>query len=103
MGKNLKSMSLIFKVVKPDCIPSKDDICGTRILVDNFPIFTKIDPLNVLEYYLENFLKDGIDPLVDPFNLPKTYPEVHEKRKKKSCEEGSSRPQKKKKRCYFSG
>lgn len=47
-------------------------------------IFTKIDPLEVLTYYLEACMKDGIDPVVDPFNLPKTYPDVHGKRKKES-------------------
>lgn len=96
--KNLKSMGLIFELVKSDFIPSKDDICGIRILVDNFPIFTKINPPEVLKYYLESCLKDGIDPLVDPFNLPETYPDVHGKRKKESREKESSRPQKKKKK-----
>lgn len=85
-------MGLIFKVVRPNFIPSKDDICGMRIPVDNFPIFTKIDPPKVLKYYLESCLKDGIDPLVDPFNLSRTCPDVHRKRKKESREEGSSRP-----------
>lgn len=97
-GKNFKSMGLISKVVRPYFIPSKDDICGMRILVDKFPIFTKIDPLKVMEYYVESCLKYVIDPLVDPFNLPETYLDVHGKRKKESREEGSSRPQKKKKR-----
>lgn len=69
-GKNLKSIGLISKVVRPDFIPLKDYIYRMRIPVDNFPIFTKIDPLEVLKYYLESCLKDGIDPLVDPFNLP---------------------------------
>lgn len=41
-------------------------------------------------------MKDGIDPMVDPFNIPKTYPDIHGKRKKESIGEGSSRPQKKK-------
>lgn len=89
-------MGLISKLVKPYFIPSKDDICGTRILIDNFPIFTKIDPPEVMEYHLEGCLKDGIGPLVDPFNLPETHPDVHGKRKKEYREEGFSRPQKKK-------
>lgn len=63
-----------------------------RIPVENFQIFTKIHPPKVLEYHLESCLKDEIDPLVDLFNLPKTYPDVHRKRKKESREEGSSRP-----------
>lgn len=97
-GENLKSMSLISKIVRPYVILSKDDICGIRIMVYNFPIFTNINPLEVLEYYLESCLKDGIDPLVDPFNLLETYPGVRGKRKKESCEEGPSRPQNKKKK-----
>lgn len=69
-----------------------------RIPVDNFPIFTKMYPPEVLAYYLERCLKDGIDPMVDPFNLPETYLDVHGKRTKKSRGEGSSRPQNKKKK-----
>lgn len=72
-------MGLISKVVRPCLIPSKDDIHWMRIPNDNFLIFTKIDPLEVLKYYLENCLKDGIDPLVDPFNLLETYPDIHGK------------------------
>lgn len=94
--KNLMSISLISKVLKPNIIHSKDDICGMRIPVDNFPIFTKIDPLEVLEYYLESYLKDGIYPIIDLFNLSETYPDVHGKKKKESREDESSRPLKKK-------
>lgn len=96
--KNLKRMGLISKVVRPYFITLKDDICGTRTPVDNFPIFIKIDPLEILMAYLERCQKDGIDPMVYPFNLPETYPDVHGKRKKESIWEWSSRPQKKKKK-----
>lgn len=51
--------------------------------------------------YLKSCLKDGINPLVDPFNLPETYPYVHSKRKKEFRGEGSSRAQKKKKISIF--
>ncbi|XP_050890337.1 uncharacterized protein LOC127095731 [Lathyrus oleraceus] len=97
-GKNINSIGLIYNVVRSYFIPSKDDICGMRILVDNFPIFTKIVPPEILMDYLESCLKGGIDPMIDPFNLPGTYPDVYGKRKKESKEEGSSRPQKKKKK-----
>lgn len=43
-------------------------------------------------------MKNGSYPLVDPFNLPETYPGVHGKRNKESREEGSLRPQEKKKK-----
>lgn len=85
-GKNLKNMGLISKVIKPDYIPSKEDIYGIRISVDNFPIFTKIDPPEVLEYYLERCNKDGIYPMVDPFNLPETYQMFMERGRKRFME-----------------
>lgn len=44
LGRNLKSMSIISKIQRPDFTLSKDDICGTRNPIDNYPIFTKIDP-----------------------------------------------------------
>lgn len=94
-GKNLKSMSLISKVVNPHYLPSKEDIFRTRIPVDNFLIFTKIDPPEVLEYYLKSCNKEGIDPLVDPFNLLDTCPDAYGKRKEYARGEGSYGPQKK--------
>ncbi|XP_050876630.1 uncharacterized protein LOC127080344 [Lathyrus oleraceus] len=95
-GKNLKSMGLISIFQRPDVILTKDDMCGTRNPIDNYPIFIKIDPLQVLMAYLESCLKDKIEPLVDPFNLLETYPGVHGKIKKDFIGEGSSRAQKKK-------
>lgn len=53
-----------------------------RIPEDDFPIFIKIDHSEVLQYYLESCKKDGIDPMVDHFNLLETYPDVHGKREK---------------------
>lgn len=96
-GKNMKSMRLISKIQRPNFILSKDDICGTRNPIDDYPIFTKIDPPLVLMAYLESCLKDGLDPLVDLFNLPETFLDVHGKRKKEFKGERSSRAQKKKK------
>lgn len=90
--KNLKSMGLISRIERPNFILSKDNICGTRSLVDNYPIFTKIEPLEVLMAYLKSRLTDGIDPMVDPFNLYETYPDIHGKRKKESIREVSSSP-----------
>ena len=75
-------MGLISKVVRPEFIPCKDDIYGIIIPINDFPIFTKIDPSEVIAYYLESCQKDGIDPMVDPFNMPKTYTDVHGKMKK---------------------
>lgn len=51
--------------------------------------------------YLESYPKDRIYPLVDPFNLTKTYPDVHGKINKEFRGEGSSRAQKKKKIAIF--
>lgn len=72
-GKNLKSMGLISKFRRTKIVLTKDDIRGTRKPIDDYPIFTKLDPPQVLMAYLESCLKDGIDPLMDPFNLPETY------------------------------
>lgn len=83
-GENLKSMGLISRFVRPYFILSKDDICGTRTPVDNYPIFTKIDPQEILMAYLESCQKDGIEPMMDPFNLPEMYLDVHGKRNKES-------------------
>lgn len=51
--------------------------------------------------YLENCLKDGLEPLMDPFNFLETCPDVHGKRKKEFRGEWSSRAQKKKKIIVF--
>ncbi|XP_050897082.1 actin cytoskeleton-regulatory complex protein PAN1-like [Lathyrus oleraceus] len=91
-------MGLISKFQSSNVILTKDDICGTRNPIDNYPLLTKIDPPHVLMAYLERCLKEGIQPLVDPFNLPETYHDVHGKRKKEFICKGSSRAQKKKKK-----
>lgn len=83
-------MGLISKVVKPNYIPTKEDICATRTLVGNFTIFTKIDPPDVLAYYLDKCNEEGVDPLVDPFDLPNTCLDARG--------EGTSGPKKKKKK-----
>lgn len=51
--------------------------------------------------YMEIYLKDGLDPLVNSFNLLKIYPDIHGKRKKEFIGEGSSRAHKKKKIVVF--
>lgn len=96
MGEESKEYDLISRFQRPNVMLTKDDICGTRNPLDKFPLFTKINPLQVLMAYLERCLKDGIETLVDPFNLLETYPDVHGKRKKEFRGEGSSRAQKKK-------
>lgn len=100
-GKNLKSMCFIFRFQRPNVMLTKDDICGIRNPLDNYHIFTKIDHPRGLMAYLDNCQKDRIEPLVDPFNLPETYLDVHGKRKKEFRGEGSSRAQKKKKITIF--
>lgn len=92
-------MGLISNGFMPDHLPSKEDICGTTIPIAKFPIFTKIDPLDVLAYYLASCIGEEIDPL----NLPNTYPNTYGKRKKRNemkdaQEEGSSELRKKNKK-----
>lgn len=94
-------MGLISRAVKPNYLHTKEDICGTRIPIDNFPTFTKIDPLDVLAYYLDGCIEEGIDPLVDPFNLSYTFPYAYGKIKKDAQGEESSGPKKKKKVAIF--
>ena len=88
-------MGLISNIPKPEHFPSKEEICGIRIPLENYPFFTNIDPSEVLAYYMEIFVKDNVDPLVDPFNLPDDYPDVHgqlskRSKKRKDVEEGTS-------------
>lgn len=101
MGKEFEKYGLISKFQRPEIILTKDDICATRKPISDYPIFTKVDPPQVLMDYLESCLKDGINPLVDPFNLPETYPDAYGKRKKGFRGEGSSRAQKNKKVAIF--
>lgn len=92
-GNNMKNMGLISKVVKPDHLPSKEDVCGTRFPVANFPIFTKVDPLDVLAYYLASCIEEGTYILVDPFNLPYAHVKRKKMNKKKDARgEGTSEP-----------
>lgn len=67
--------------------------------MENYPIFTKIDPPEVLAFYLESCLKDNIDPLVDPFNIHGDYLDVHgqlskRRRKRNNDKEWTSAPKK---------
>ncbi|XP_050897540.1 uncharacterized protein LOC127104400 [Lathyrus oleraceus] len=94
-GKNMKSMGIISLFQRPNVMLTKDDIWDIRNPLENYPIFTKIDPPQVLMAYLESCLKDEFEPLVDPFNLQETYRDVHGKRKKEFRGEGSSRAQNK--------
>lgn len=66
--------------------------------MDNFPIFTHIDPPEFMAFYLDSCAEECIDPLVDSFNLPETYPYAYGKRKKEARGEGSYGSQKKKKK-----
>lgn len=56
--------------------PSKEETSSSNISLDNYHIFTKIDPPEVLAYYMEICREDNIDQLVDPLNLSDDYPVV---------------------------
>lgn len=65
------------KSVSSENFPSsKEKINGSNTQLDSYPIFIKIDPPEVLAYYMEIYLKDGVDPLVDPLNPWDDYPAV---------------------------
>lgn len=76
INNNNNNLNLPYPVTDKNTPISKEEICGSRIPSKKYHIFTKIDPPEVLAYYMEIFLKDNIDPLVDPFNLPDDYPDV---------------------------
>ncbi|MCI21276.1 hypothetical protein A2U01_0042442, partial [Trifolium medium] len=66
-------------------VPEEEDvetILKRRVKVDNFPIFTQLDPLEVLEDYLRRCKAEGINPLVDPKNLPARPPNTLKRKKK---------------------
>lgn len=82
MGEEFEEYRSYLQISRLDVMLSKDDICGIRNPLENYPIFTKIDLPHVLMAYLESCLENRIEPLVDPFNLSETCPDVHGKRKK---------------------
>ena len=53
--------------------PSKEEISSSYTQLVNYHIFTNIDPPEVLAYYMDICQEDGVDPLVDPPNLPDNY------------------------------
>lgn len=54
----------------------KEEINDSTTPVVNYHIFTKIDPPCILAHYMEICLEKGIDPMVDPLNIPDDYPTI---------------------------
>lgn len=54
----------------------KEEINSSNTPVENYPIFIKIDPPDYLAHYMEIYLEEGIDLMVDPLNLLDDYPVV---------------------------
>lgn len=56
-------MSLISKVIDPSKVLDMDAISYRRIPIDDYPIFIKVDPPEILEAYIDNCLALGITPV----------------------------------------
>lgn len=61
-GIPMKNMSLISDVTNASEVLDKDVVSSNRILIDDYPIFPKVDPPEILEAYISNFLASGITP-----------------------------------------
>lgn len=59
-GRNLKNISLLKIVIIPSKLLDKKTLGSRRILVDDYPIFTKEDPIELLESYIANFFTTGV-------------------------------------------
>lgn len=89
-GKNMKNMSLISLVIDPSEPLDRNAVAYKRISVDDYPIFTKEDPLEILESYIAYCLATCVIPIVYSYDeLPENAPDVYSlKRKRKSKKMG---------------
>lgn len=94
-GRNLKNMSLITTVVDPSEELDKTTVGTRRIPMDNYPVFFKEDPIEVLEFYITDCLATGITPVAFSHEkLPDDPTDVYpfkRKRNPKSYSDGPSR------------
>lgn len=91
-GRNLKNMSLIKIVVDPSELLVKKIVGASRILVDDYPIFTKEDPPKLLESYIVDFLATCVTPVAYSYEKLSDHPPgvdtLKRKRKSKSSSDG---------------
>lgn len=60
-GRNLKNMSLIYEVIDPLEVLDRDAISSRRIAIDDYPLFTKLDPPEILQAYIDDCLASCIE------------------------------------------
>lgn len=93
-GKNLKNMSLITVVTDPSKDMDKNVVSSRIIPIEDYPIFTKEDPQELLESYIADCLATCVLPVAYSFDkLLETTSDVYSlkrKRKSKSTCDGPS-------------
>ena len=90
-GRNLKNMLMITDVVNPVGM-DREFFSTRRVEIDDFPLFTKLDPSDVLMAYMKSFLEDGIDSCVDIHNLMDVSLDATLKRKRKYTKDYKETP-----------
>lgn len=66
----------------------RECVSTTRVEIDHFPVFTKLDPSEVLWECMKSCLEACIDPMVDIHNFPKAPPDLTLKKKRRSKKGG---------------
>src|ERR1044072_6907799 len=59
--KNLKKMEVIKDIDVPPTPDSAHDALMQQFLIDGFPLFSEIEPPNVIAYYIYRMEQDGVD------------------------------------------
>lgn len=83
--RNFKNMSLISEVIYPSEVLDMDEISSRRIPIDDYPIFTKVDPLEIMQAYIVDCLASGyklVDLSYD--ELPNAPNELSLRKKRKA-------------------
>lgn len=76
-------MSLISTYIDPSKVLDRNAVASTRIPIDDYPIFTKVDPLLILESYINDCLASGITHVAYSYDeLPECPPDFLPLRRK---------------------
>lgn len=93
-GGNLKNMSLVSSVIDPSELLDKKIVGARRIPMDDFPIFTKKDPIELLESYIVDCLAISVTPVAYSYEELPYHPHdmysLKRKMKYKSSGDGPS-------------
>lgn len=92
-GRNMKNMSLTSIVIDPSEVLDRNTISSRRILIDDYPIFTKVDPSEILESYIDDCLASGITPISYSYDeLSECPPDVLPLRRKRKAKKMGDEP-----------